>query len=110
EPRVSESTRERSAVPFAFPRACGLTMTPMPDTSGGRSGRGELAARRLDILAAALADGGVEPVPAQDRLECRDARARARHEAGAGERVEGNEVHLDAKPVQEPHEATRVRV
>src|SRR5206468_2531887 len=96
--------------PSRLPRACGLTTTPIPGTSGGRARRGELPAGRLDVLPAALADGGADAVRAQDRLEAEDAGAGARGEPGAGERVEGDQVHLDAKPVQQVDEAAGVRV
>src|SRR5262245_54810610 len=89
-PTRSVSSSTRSVPPFLLARACGLMTTPMPGTSGRRGARdGELPAGRLDVLAAALADGRVEAVRAQDRLEADDPLPRARGEAGAGERVEG---------------------
>ena len=59
-----------------LPFACGLTTTPMPGTQSlrCRSRHGELAARRLDVLAAALADRRVHAAPEQDLLEAHDAR------------------------------------
>src|SRR3989442_12333349 len=104
-PTTSARRRARSAPPFRFALACGLTTTPMPGTSGRRARDGQLPARRLDVLPTALADGRVEPVRAQDRLETDDPLPRARREAGAGERVERDQVHLAAEPVEEPHEA-----
>src|SRR5947199_248931 len=109
-PTTSARRWARSPRPSRLPRACGLTTTPIPVTSGGRARRGELAAGRLDVLPAALADGGADAVRAQDRLEAEDAGAGARGEPGAGERVEGDQVHLDAKPVQQVDEAAGVRV
>src|SRR5437870_3944179 len=109
-PTTSARRSARSAPPSRLPRACGLTTTPMPGTSGGRTRRRELPAGGLDVLPAALADGGADPVRAQDRLEAEDAGARARGEAGAGERVERDQVHLDAQPVQQADEAAGVRV
>src|SRR5436853_3247237 len=100
-PTSSASRRARSVPPFRFARACGLTTTPMPGTSGRRARDGELPARRLDVLAAALPHGRVEPVLAQDRLEALDPPARARFEAGARERVERDQVDLRAEPVEQ---------
>src|SRR5437870_7127823 len=109
-PTTSARRWARSPPPSRLPLACGLTTTPIPGTSGGRACRGELPAGGLDVLPAALADGGADPVRAQDRLEAEDAGAGARGEPGAGERVEGDQVHLDAKPVQQVDEAAGVRV
>src|SRR5438093_1279479 len=109
-PTTSARRSARSPPPSRLPRACGLTTTPIPGTSGGRARRGELPAGSLDVLPAALADGGADPVRAQDRLETEDAGARARGEPGARERVEGDQVHLDAKPVQQADETAGVRV
>src|SRR5690242_20452195 len=109
-PTTSARRRTRSPAPFRFARACGLTTTPIPGTSGRRARRGQLAARCLDVLAAALADGRVEPVLPQDRLEARDAVAGTRDEARPGERIERDQVHLRPEPVQQPDETARVRV
>src|SRR5437870_3155377 len=109
-PTTSARRWARSPPPSRLPLAWGLTTTPIPGTSGGRACRGELPAGGLDVLPAALADGGADPVRAQDRLEAEDAGAGARGEPGAGERVEGDQVHLDAKPVQQVDEAAGVRV
>src|SRR6058998_438958 len=83
-PTTSARRSARSPPPSRLPRACGLTTTPIPGTSGGRARRGELPAGSLDVLPAALADGGADPVRAQD--------------------------HLDAKPVQQADETAGVRV
>src|SRR5882762_1072804 len=109
-PTRSARSWTRSAPPFRFARACGLTTTPIPGTSGRRARDGQLPARRLDVLPAALADGGVEPLRAQHGLEADDALARARDEARARERIERDEVHLGAETVQQAHEAARVGV
>src|SRR5438477_4736537 len=109
-PTKSARRRARSVPPFRFARACGLTTTPMPGTSGRRARDGELPARRLDVLATALADDDVEPVRAQDRLEEDDPFPRARDELGAGERIEGDEVHLRAQAMEQPDETVRVGV
>src|SRR5579862_1374796 len=109
-PTSSASRRARSVPPFRFARACGLTTTPMPGTSGRRARAGQLPARRLDVLPAALAHGRVEPVLAQDRLEAIDPPSRARLEAGARERVERDQVDLRAEPVKQADETARVGV
>src|SRR5439155_11972162 len=109
-PTTSARRRARSVPPFRFALACGLTTTPMPGTSGRRARDGELPARRLDVLPAALADGRVEPVLAQEGLEVDDPLARRRHEARPRKRVERDQVHLDPEPVQQPDQATRVGV
>src|SRR2546430_6065069 len=109
-PTPSPSRSARSAPPSMLPRACGLTTTPIPGTSGRRPRRGELPAGGLDVLPAALADRGADPLRAQDGLEAEDAGARARREPGAGERVERNQVQLHAEPVQQADEAVGVRI
>src|SRR5437762_1217354 len=109
-PTTSARRRARSVPPFRFALACGLTTTPMPGTSGRRARDGELPARRLDVLPAALAHGRVEPVRAQDRLEAIDPPSRARLEAGARKRVERDQVDLRAKPVKQADEAARIAV
>src|SRR5207249_5688974 len=109
-PTTSPSRSARSAPPSMLPRACGLTTTPIPGTSGRRPRRGELPAGGLDVLPAALADRGADPLRAQDALEAEDAGARARREPGAGERVERNQVQLHAEPVQQADEAMGVRI
>src|SRR2546426_6671264 len=109
-PTTSARARARSAPPFRFALACGLTTTPMPGTSGRRARDGQLPARRLDVLPAALADGRVEPVGAQERLEADDPLPRARREARSRGGVERDQVHLHPEPVQEPDETTGVRV
>src|SRR5262249_5868503 len=93
-PTSSASRRARSVPPFRFARACGLTTTPMPGTSGRRARDGQLSARRLDVLPATLAHGRVEPVLPEDGLEAIDPLPRRRREAGAGERVEPDQVDL----------------
>src|SRR5437867_8172467 len=100
-PTTSARRSARSPPPSRLPRACGLTTTPIPGTSGGRARRRELPAGGLDVLPAALADRGADPVRAQDGLEAEDAGARARREPGTGERVERNQVQLHAEPVQQ---------
>src|SRR2546428_6269111 len=109
-PTRSASSSARSARRFAFPRACGLTMTPMPDTSGRRSRHGELTARVLDVLPAALADGRVQVVVPENRLEAEHPRARTRVEHGPREGVERDQVHLGAEPVQKVDEAAGIRI
>src|SRR5437016_4572683 len=109
-PTISASRRARSAPPLRFARACGLMMTPMPGTLGRGARRGELPAGGLDVLPPALADGRVHAVLAQDRLEAHDPLARARDEARPRERIERDQVHLGAEPVQEAHEPTGVRL
>src|SRR5438876_395767 len=109
-PTISASRRARSAPPLRFARACGLTMTPMPGTLGRGARRGELPAGGLDVLPPALADGRVHAVVAQDRLEAHDPLARARDEARPRERIERDQVHLGAEPVQEAHEPAGVRL
>src|SRR5438132_39532 len=107
-PTISASRRTRSAPPSRFARACGLMMTPMPSTLSRGARRGELPAGGLDVLAPALADGRVHAVVAQDRLEAHDPLPRARGETRPRERVERDQVHLGAEPVQQPHETARV--
>src|SRR5206468_8637962 len=107
-PTRSPSSSARSGSPFRLPRACGLTMTPKPGTSGGGSRRGELSTRSLDVLPAALPDGRRDAVRAQEGLEAEDAVARARREARARIGIEGDQVHLGAQPVQEPDEPARI--
>src|SRR5438034_3458456 len=85
-------------------------MTPMPGTLGRGARRGELPAGGLDVLPPALADGRVHAVVAQDRLEAHDPLARARDEARPRERIERDQVHLGAEPVQEAHEPAGVRL
>src|SRR5881296_1141654 len=109
-PTTSARRSARSAPPSRLPLACGLTTTPIPGTSGSRTRRGELSASGLDVLPAALADRRAHAVCTQDRLEAEDAGARARGEPGVRERVEGDQVHLDAKPVQQVDEAAGIRV
>src|SRR5438128_10645931 len=98
-PTTSARRSARSPPPSRLPRACGLTTTPIPGTSGGRARRGELPAGGLDVLPAAFADGGADPVRAEDRLEAEDAGAGARGEPGAGARAGGAQAQLDTKPV-----------
>src|SRR5262249_37579516 len=88
----------RTPVPSRFPLAFGLMMTPMPAMPGsGRWTRhGELAAGRLDVLPAALADGRRQAVLAEQGLEAQHARARARSVRGARKRVPWDQVHLGA--------------
>src|SRR2546427_365246 len=109
-PTISASRRARSAPPLRFARACGLMMTPMPGTLGRGARRGELPAGGLGVLPPALADGRVHAVVAQDRLEAHDPLARARDEARPRERIERDQVHLGAEPVQEAHEPAGVRL
>src|SRR5262245_2552874 len=109
-PTRSASSSARSARRVAFPRACGLTMTPMPDTSGRRARHRELTACGLDVLPAALAYGGVQVVVAENRLEAEDPGARARREGRPREGIERDQVHLGAEPVQQAHEAAGVLV
>src|SRR5262245_42613404 len=109
-PTRSASSSARSARRFEFPRACGLTMTPMPDTSGRRTRHRELTARGLDVLPAALADGRVQVVVVEYRLETEDPGAWARREGRSREGVERDQVHLGAEPVQEPDEPAGVVV
>src|SRR5438034_8418915 len=109
-PTISASRRARSAPPLRFARACGLMMTPMPGTLGRGARRGELPAGGLDVLPPALADGRVHAVVAQDRLEAHDPLARARDETRPRERIERDQVHLGAEPVQEAHEPAGVRL
>src|SRR5947208_8463297 len=109
-PTTSARRRARSVPPFRFALACGLTTTPMPGTSGRRARDGQLPARRLDVLPAALADGRVEPVRTQERLETDDPFARRRHEARPRKRIERDQIHLDPEPVEKTNEATRVRI
>src|SRR5436190_4765839 len=107
-PTISARRRTRSAPLLRFARACGLMMTPMPGTLGRGARRGQLPAGGLDVLPAALADGRVHAVVAQDRLEAHDPLPRAGDEARPREGIERDQVHLGAEPVQEPHEAARV--
>src|SRR2546429_661621 len=109
-PTTSPSRSARSAPPPMLPRACGLTPTPIPGTSGRRPRRGGLPAGGLDVLPAALADRGADPLRAQDGLEAEDAGARARRESGVGKGIEGDQVQLHAKPVQEADEPVGVRI
>src|SRR5262245_5100810 len=109
-PTSSARRRARSTPPFRFARACGLTTTPMPGTSGRRARDGQLPAGRLDVLPPTLAHGRVEPVLAQARLESIDPASRARLEAGACERVERDQVRLGTEPVQETDEAAGVGI
>src|SRR3989454_4425227 len=107
-PTIPARRPARSAPPLRFALACGLTTTPMPGTSGRGARRGELPAGGLDGLPPALADGRVDAVVAEDRLEAHDPLPRARHEARPRERVERDQVHLGAEPVQQAYEAARV--
>src|SRR5262249_29564857 len=94
--RVTRPARSRRV-----PRACGLTMTPIPGTSGGRPGPGELSAGGLDVLAPALAHRGAHPMAMQMGAELLGAPARARGEGGARKRIERNQVHLGTQAVQQ---------
>src|SRR2546428_6545608 len=107
-PTISARRCARAAPPVRFARACGLMTTPMPGTSGRGARRGELPAGGLDVLPPALTDGRVDTVVAEDRLEAHDPLPRARHEARPRERVERDQVHLGAEPVQQPHETASV--
>src|SRR5579885_1116036 len=109
-PTTASRRRARSGSPLRFARARGLTTTPTIGTSGGRALDRELPAGRLDVLAAALAHGRVHARGAQQRLEARDARGRARGEARAGEGIEGDQVHLRPQPPQPLRQPARVGV
>src|SRR5476651_1015605 len=69
---------------------------------------GELAARRVDVVAARPANGGDEAGVEKDLLEALDAIRGGTLESRVGKGVEGNEVHLARHLLQQARELLRV--